>query len=392
MNILFLSRWFPFPPDNGSKLRIYHLLKGLSQFHTVTLLSFSDRPVPSPERMRQYEISSETQVVPWAEFNGKSMKSRLGFFSPTPRSLVDTYSPQMESLIRAALKKKNFDIVIASQLSMASYFSCFRNVPALFEEIELGALYEQVLKEHHLLKRLRYYLSWLKFRRYLSHLLDNFQSGTVVSQVESRILEGNLPKNGKVEVLPNCVDLRDYQNVTVHKKNNHIVFSGSFTYRPNHHAMQWFIQHVFPLVLREVPDAHLLITGDHAGLPIPNMRNVTLAGYVDDIRPLIASCDVSIAPIWSGGGTRLKILEAMAIGTAVVATSKGAEGLDVENGKHILIADEPRRFAEHVIELLRDRDLRKYISSNAARLVKDSYDWQVIMPRFLRLVEKTAAG
>ena len=104
--------------------------------------------------------------------------------------------------------------------------------------------------------------------------------------------------------------------------------------------MQWFVGRVFPLILEQIPDVELIITGDHANLPLPKTQNVTLAGYVDDIKSLVASCDVSLAPLWSGGGTRLKILEAMACGTSVVATSKGAEGLLVQNGRHLLITDE----------------------------------------------------
>jgi len=151
--------------------------------------------------------------------------------------------------------------------------------------------------------------------------------------------------------------------------------------------MQWFVREVFPLILKKVPDANLIITGDHANLPLPDMRNITLSGYVDDIKSLIASCNVSIAPIWSGGGTRLKILEAMAIGTPVVATSKGAEGLLVQDGKQILIADQPEKFAEHVIKILTDKELRDSLSANALQLIEENYDWKTIMPNFLRLLE-----
>jgi polysaccharide biosynthesis protein PslH len=393
MNILFLSRWFPFPPNNGSKIRIYHLLQGLSQLHHVTLLSFSDLPLPSPENLRQSKICSDIQIVPWKPFNGKSVKAQLGFFSSLPRSLVDTHSQQMEALIRNTLRKRKIDVVIASQLSMASYYPSFQGMPALFEEIELGLFYDQMSRGTNILKSLRGRLSWTKLHQYMSHLLGVFTSGTVVSGVEYRVLADNFQKHEhKIEILPNCIDLRDYQNIKVDRRTKHIIFSGAFSYPPNYQAMQWFILHVYPSIVKQVPDVQLIITGDHANLPLPKMDNVILAGHVDDVKSLIASCDVSIAPLWTGGGTRLKIIEAMAIGTPVVATSKGAEGLFVQNGEHILIADEPKKFAEHAIQLLRDRDLRSYISSNAARLVKESYDWQVTMPRFLRLVERTAAG
>jgi glycosyltransferase involved in cell wall biosynthesis len=117
---------------------------------------------------------------------------------------------------------------------------------------------------------------------------------------------------------------------------------------------------------------------------------VTLAGYVNDIGALIASSAVSLAPLWSGGGTRLKILEAMAIGTPVVATSKGTEGLDARNEEDLLIADTPEHFADGVTRLLRDPKLHSHISSNARRLVMEKYDWMGVMPGLLSLIERVS--
>jgi glycosyltransferase involved in cell wall biosynthesis len=393
MKILFLSRWFPFPPDNGSKIRIHNLLQGLSQRHAVSLLSFCDQPLPTQELLEQQKICSEIHIVPWKPFDRRSPKARVGLLSPIPASLVDTHSPQMESLIRLTLEKNKFDLIIASQITMASYYSSFQGIPAIFEELELGLFYEQSFTETHPLKRIRGQLSWIKLQMYLDHLLKAFTSITVVSEKERYLLASHLQSHSdKIKVLPNSINLQEYTNIPVIRKPCHIIFSGSFTYGPNYSAIVWFINHVFPRVLKQIPEAQLVITGDHAGLPLPSDKNITLAGYVDDIKSLIGSCDASIVPLWSGGGTRLKILEAMAIGTPVVATTKGAEGLTVENGKHILIADEPAHFAECVIRLLCQDDLRELLSSNAKKLMQEVYDWQVVMPRFLGLVEKTAQG
>jgi glycosyltransferase involved in cell wall biosynthesis len=331
-------------------------------------------------------------VVPWREFDPGSSRARLGFLSFTPRSIIDTFSPEMAQAITKSLSAHKYDLVIASQLSMASYRPYFRNIPAIFEEVELG-LSQDGIRDVNPLKRLRNAITWLKLRAYLSELLNSFQACTVASEPEQRLLGSNfsLPKV-LVEVVPNCVDVNTYEIPRLGQIPNQLIFSGSFRYHPNYEAVLWYLENVHPYVLQEIPEANLVITGDHAELPLPTASNVRLVGFVDDIKSLISSSSASIAPLLSGGGTRLKILEAMAIGTPVIATAKGTEGLRVQNGKHLLIADEPARFAESVIRILRDKELGKQISSNARQFVRENHDWSTAMPKFLRLVEKAVSG
>jgi len=392
MRILFLSRWFPYPSDNGSKIRIHNLLKGLSQFHEVTLLSFYDPRENTLEDIQKYPFCSEVQVIPWKPFDATSKKARVGLFSSSPRSLLDTHSPQMEMLIRDSVSSQKFDLIIASQLTMASYYPVFGDVPAIFEEVELGLYLDQAFNHGSWIRRIRLMLTWLKLKRYFSRLLAAFSLYTVVSEQERQIFVDNFKRyKQKVKVFPNCINLDEYQGIHGTSDGCKLIFAGSFRYRPNYDAMQWFIRDVYPLILQKHPEVQLLITGDHADLPLPRTKNVTLTGRVDDIKSLIASCTVSIAPLWSGGGTRLKILEAMAMETPVVATSKGAEGLMVRDGEHIFITDEPLIFAEDVMKLLNERELRDRLSSNALQLVRHHYDWPTMIPIFLSFVEQLTA-
>jgi glycosyltransferase involved in cell wall biosynthesis len=214
----------------------------------------------------------------------------------------------------------------------------------------------------------------------------------VASEPERQLLLSNfsLPRL-TLEVVPNCVDISLYQSQQPQHRPNQLIFSGSFRYHPNYEAALWYIENVHADVLKEIPDANLVITGDHANLPLPTAPNVRFVGFVDDIKSLISSSSASIAPLLSGGGTRLKILEAMAIGTPVISTAKGTEGLMVQNGKHLLIADEPAKFAESVVRILRDQELGRQISSNARQFVRENYDWSMAMPKFLSLAEKAAS-
>lgn len=386
MNILFLSRWFPYPMNNGSKIRIYNLLRGLSRHHEVTLLSFADQPGVSPEAPEIRAVCSKVEVVPWREFDPNTWRARLAILDPKPRSVVDTFSPGMAGAITRVLSEGRFDLVIASQLQMAAYYPYFRNVPAVFEELEIGLFHDRAFSADGRI-RLRQALTWFKLRTYLSHLLDSFQAVTVASAQERQLLLRNFPGFKKpVETIPNCLNMDEYEDIHTEKQANTLIFTGPFKYHANYEAMKWFVGEVFPLVLERVPDAHLIITGDHQNLPLPSTKNITLAGYVDDVKSLVASSTVGIAPLLSGGGTRLKILEAMALGTPVVATSKGAEGLDARRGEHLLIADSAGDFAESTVRLLREVGLRQQFAANSQRLVREKYDWAGIMPAFLQLL------
>jgi len=376
--------------NNGSKIRVYNLLRGLSQHHDVTLLSFADQPDVSLEVPEVREICSKVVIVPWKEFDPNTFRARLAILSLKPRSIVDTFSPEMAEAITKILNEQNYDLIIASQLQMAAYYRYFKNIPAIFEEFEIGLFHDRAFSLDGRI-RIRHALTWFKLRRYLSQLLDSFQACTVTSKQERYLFVRNFSSHkSQVEVVPNCLDLSEYQDIKTKEKPNTLIFSGPFKYRVNYRAMLWFIREIFPLILEQVPDVQLIITGDHENLALPPSQNVTLTGYVNDIKSLIASCSISIAPLLSGGGTRLKILEAMALGTPVVATSKGAEGLDVISGENILLADSPADFANCVKSLLKNEGLRQELAKNARDRVQKSYDWEETLSDYEVLVQSVA--
>ena len=390
MRILFLSRWFPHPTDNGSKLRIRNLLKGLSNRHEISLISFIDADKVDFDRAELRTICEDVKIVPWRPYNPNSKRALMGFVSLTPRSHVDTFSQEMVDHIEKTITNERFDLIIASQWEMARYYPHFGDVPALFEEVELGVYYGRFNDTESLTERMRHGLTWYKQRRYLSRLLPIFRASTVVSEEEKHLLNQAVPGHGRTEIIPNCIDLTSYSSVREEPQDNRLIFTGPFSYPVNYWSILWFLDNVYPHIREEVPEVSLAITGDPDSKTVPPNAGVRQTGFVDDVRPLIASSWASIVPLQSGGGTRLKILEAMALRTPVVTTSKGAEGLNVKNGETVLIADEPREFATAVVRLLKNRDLRDQLADNAYQLVSKHYDWAGVMPRFLQLVEETA--
>lgn len=392
MRILFLSSWYPDPPDNGSKLRVLHLLRGLAQTHEVSLLSFTQKGHANEKTGLLQAICREVQTVPWQPYVPQSWRARLGLMGLTPRSLAATYVPEMAQRIRQTLAKEHIDLVIASELGTARYADCFQGHPALFEEVEVGLFAEQAARAASLQQRLRHHLTWAKHRRYLARTLRRFCACTVVSAREQALVAQAVPGYGAIEVIPNCVDLAAYADVSETPAAHSLIFTGSFRYFANHEAMDWFVRAVYPQIQAQVPDVTLTITGDPAGKSLPPAANMIQTGIVDDIRPWIARAGCSVVPILSGGGTRLKILEALALRTPVVTTTKGAEGLAVEHGVHLLIADTPHAFAEAVLRLLQEPGLRDRLADAGYRLVQTQYDWRAKTPRLLELVERVAGA
>jgi glycosyltransferase involved in cell wall biosynthesis len=315
----------------------------------------------------------------------------ISALNPRPRFIVETWSDEYASRIQRELEQEYYDGVIASQFDTAAYAPCFARHPALFEEVELGLMYGQYSGATDAAHRLRYGLMWKKHSRYLNSLLKHFAAATVASVQERKLLRSIAPGFDAIEIVPNCVDLPEYAGVTLEPEPGRLIFTGAFTYHANYEAAIWFVNEVYPHVKAQHPATKLTITGNHAGLPFPHRPDVTLTGFVPDVRPLIAGAWAAIVPMQQGGGTRLKILEAMALGVPVIATSKGAEGLDAEPGRHLLVADEPAEFAEAVVRLLRSPARRQSLVDEALKLVARRYDWQVVASQFLALIDRVVS-
>jgi len=388
MRVLFVSAWFPHPPLNGARRRVHQELHTLASQHEVALLSFADRADVDVTAPALRSLCHTVQVLPRPSFDPTSWRSRLAWLAPQPRSLTATFSAPMAEAVRRAVR--GCDVAIASQISCAAYAPYFDGVPALCDELELGALHGQ-LSHPDALQRWRARLMWRKYRYYLRHLLRRFRACTVVSERERTLLAGVVGTALPIYVLPNGVDADAYPHDTTRQPDT-LLFTGSLRYAPNHDGMRWFIGAVWPRIRLARPAARLLITGDGTELGLPPAAGIERTGMLDDIRPLLSTATLAIAPIFAGGGTRMKILEAMAAGTPVVASTKGVEGIDAIAGEHLLVADDPGEFAAHIVALLTDTGLRRRLSDAGRELVRSRYDWRTLGPQFEALVTSVARG
>lgn len=387
MHILFLSRWFPLPATNGSKIRISNLLRGLASEHQVTLLTFYGEGENINGQLPLDDICHQMHAFQWQPFDPSSSQQQRALFSVTPRSVAQNFSPEFADCIKGIVQSKKIDLIIASQFSMANYAPYFGDVPAIFEEVELSLYSEKFSKTKRITTKMRHRLMWAKHKAYMRKLTKRFAYCTVASEQERHNLARIMDSRSNIAVIPNSVDATHYTAYRgVKKHENTLIFTGAFTYHVNHVAMRWFLAKVYKLIQMQNPAVQLRITGDHANLSLPPATNVVRTGFVDDIKQEIAAATIAIVPLLHGGGTRLKILEAMLLRTPVVSTSKGAEGLDCVHGTHLLIADTAAEFAAAVNQLLSDSELRDNLVTNAHELIMQKYDWSRVLPEFLQFV------
>jgi glycosyltransferase involved in cell wall biosynthesis len=397
VRILFLSTWFPYPPDNGAKLRSYHLMRALTQDHKVTLVSFAhDKAMPA-DAGDLPALCAGLHVVPLDPFGANKAGTLRTFLSSLP--VASRPIPIMSRSIAEVSQDTPFDAVVASHEMMANY--ALESCPGAARILEthnslIRWMQERYQNARRPSERLRTWASWRKHRRYEAGLFRRFCLVTVVSSAD---LDATTTAVGegitRVEVVPNGVDCSFNRPGLAQPQPNSLVYNGSLTYSANRDAMAYFLDAIYPLVRRKVADVTLTITGSTAGVDLSTLPldgTVRLSGRVPDIRPQVARAAVCVVPLREGGGTRLKILEAMALGTPVVSTTKGAEGLDVIHGEHLLLADEPERFARYTAELMSSPELRLHLTTNARRLVERAYDWGTIGRRFVSLVEEAVHG
>lgn len=395
MNILFISPWFPEPQDNGAKLRFTNLLRGLRAGNEITLIAAIEPDLAAAaDTVRARDHCDRLCVVPWQPGPPQGKARLSSHISADPSAVFFARSLALEDEIARELANRRYDLAVFFQLSTAVHALPINTVPIMLEEIELGGYWSNMHLRRTALARLRASLFWHKVKRSLPLLLRRFQGCTVASQTEYKLLRSisRLPR--LVEIVPNCVDLGRYQEIDGHPSPDTLILPGSLTFPANYEGAAFFIQQVLPLIHNRRPDIRVLITGRPGVRPLPggSAENVALLGLVPDVRPLIADSWVCIAPQLSGGGTRLKILEAMALGTPVVATVKAAEGLDVEAGRHLLVADSPEAFADAVVRLCSDQRLRQQLAAEARLLVRERYDWRSVFPGYRALLDRVASA
>lgn len=387
----------PYPPHQGTNIRNYNLLRYLSDEYTIHLLTFhegSDPLVPDP-------LKEICQVVETVKNPAHSIPKRLVrlFFSPLPDVVYRKASPKLLERLKRLIAEHHYDIVHVEGIEVAQYGLWIANRrkgkgPRLvFGDQNAEYLLQKRAFETDI-RQPRYWgaafyslLQWGKLAYYEAKVCRAFDKVVAVSEADREALRKLVP-GLEIQVVPNGVDIGFYtqfvpQNPPLADWSPHaLVFTGKMDFRPNVDAALWFAQEILPKVKERYPDARFYVVGKN---PHPRLKaligrnDVVITGYVEDIRPFLAFASVFVVPIRIGGGTRLKVLEAMAMKKAVVSTTLGAEGYPFQHGRHLLLADEPDSFAEAVCRLLDDDVERARLGEEAFKLVDEKYRWERII-------------
>ena len=391
MKLLVVSTWFPYPPTNGSKLRAYHLLKGLAAAHRVQLLTFAEPGEATADAVAAlHSFCVSVRVV---EGNPAKAPSRLtlrGLLSETPRAYQQGFHPEMQALVQQHAAAA--DAVVALQIPSSLYLRGL-TVPTLLEELEVTSIVQQCEQASGLAKWRRR-LTVKKLAGFVSRLSRELDHLTVVSapEREAVIRMGCAPT--RVSVIPNGADPDDLDRPRPQALLPTVIYPGAPTYSPNLDASQWFARTVWPTVRARRPEARFTVTGGTDGVDLgelPSTPGVEFVGFVPDVKPLIASSRVCVVPLRFGGGTRLKVLEALALGTPVVATTKAVEGLEVEHGRHVLIADTAEQFGAEVLRLFDDPALAARLTAAGRELVQHRYAWPQLAARLGERLQEIAS-
>jgi glycosyltransferase involved in cell wall biosynthesis len=394
MKILYLLSEFPYPARGGGALRTLGLIRGAAAAgHEVHLLAFGSAAAMLNAETPLHKLCHSLQILPAPT---RTRLGRLGTLLLSEQADMERrfWSRAFLEALQGKLDQTLFDLIQFESLEMTPYFFYTHKYQpqakmiydAFNAESDIQRLaYETDRQQWRRFPLAAYsWIQWRRLQRYEHFLYQIIDAVMVVSEEDLNAIKA-LAGSAPLYLVPNGIDVQDYTTTPKNKiemKNPAVVFTGVMNYRPNVDAVLWFAQEVLPLL----SGVHFYIVGNQPTTAVKALGenpNITVTGFVPDVLPYLHQANAVIAPLRIGSGTRLKLLQAMAAGAGIVATSIGAMGLKVEHERELLIADTPASFAEAVRRLIQNELQRLELGSRAQVFVKSKFDWTVILPRLL---------
>ncbi|MCI0621691.1 MAG: TIGR03087 family PEP-CTERM/XrtA system glycosyltransferase [Acidobacteria bacterium] len=383
MRILFVCHRFPYPPVRGGKIRPFNMIRWLSREHEVTVASIarSDEELKNGRGIspfcHRYIGKRITPLRAW-------LQALACVFSTKPSSLGYFYVPELQAAIRETLQREPFDLIWVHCSSVSQYVSdwtrCHRVMD--FGDMDSEKWFQYARKRGFPLSFV-YLLEGAKLRRYEKQVALAFSQCTVTAPREQGTLESyNL--GVPVTLIPNGVDLDFFRNQTTNYEPRKVVFLGRMDYYPNIDGVTFFCEQVLPRVRQQIPDVSFTIVGSGPVSQVKRLgsiRGVTVTGEVPDVRPFVHDAAVSVVPLRLASGVQNKVLESMAMSVPVVATSPASSGVDAVAGQHLLVDDSPDGFADKVVSVLRNPNLRQRLAMAGRERVEERHSWHACLQK-----------
>jgi sugar transferase (PEP-CTERM/EpsH1 system associated) len=387
MRILWLKSDLLLPLDKGGRLRTWHLMRHLARRHDITYLSFAEHG-QERDAAGMREVAKRIVTVPRSDPAKRSllfyMDAARYLANPVPYAVAKYRSAAYKVQLQSLLRENAFDLLVCDFLVPAVNLPKTLPCPAVIftHNVESEIWRRHADTKATVAARWLYRMQHKRMLRFEEDALARFDGIVAVSDADrdtfKRLFPALAPK--PFWVVRTGVDTQYFAPSAAEPREPHLVFTGSMDWLPNEDAMTHFCHDVLPLIREQEPRVRLSIVGR---APTPAVRAlasdaVEVTGTVDDVRPYMEKASVYVVPLRIGGGTRLKIFEAMAMGKAVVSTTVGAEGLPVTDGRDAILADGPRAFADAVVSLVRDAGRRTALERAARSLVVEQYDWSAV--------------
>jgi sugar transferase (PEP-CTERM/EpsH1 system associated) len=399
MKILWVKAGGLVPPDTGGKIRSYNILRELARHHSVTFFSFygAHKNDLHPELKNSFD---RVVCIPLDLPAPRGLRELCDYsariFVREPYGITKYCQPQVRHELRRLIQQEHHDVILCDFLAAAGAIPWDYPCSKVLFTHNVEAV---IWRRHYEVARnpLWKALAWREWRatkaaeeKYLC-LADHVLT---VSENDRDFFATFLdPK--RLTVIPTGADTEYFRPFAQQEAPDSLVFTGSMDWLPNDDAILYFVKEVLPLVAQQIPQVSLCVVGRKPSRRLRELanseKNIQLTGWVEDVRPYLARAAVCIVPLRIGGGTRLKIFEAMSMAKPVVSTTIGAEGLPVRHGENILLADEPNKFAASVVSLLRDPAQRKRLGQASRKLVEENYSWVCVAKGFAEVLNNIAA-
>lgn len=386
--LLFLCQTLPYPPDGGVNIRTFNLLRILARAFDVTALCFFRRSARASAEAVRHGVAKLNEFADVEAFPIPQEHSRRRLLVDHVRSVLErrvytVYAYDSEAYrnrLRTLLRNQRFDLVHVDSLDLSGYLADLPDIPVVcgHHNIESALLRRRAAFESSHIRRGYLRLQAKLMEREEQHWASRVDLNLTVSDADRRRLE-DIAEGARVVTVPNGVDTSEFRPAS--DAEDGIVFVGGATWFPNRDALAYFAKDILPRIRDARLDANVTWIGRASEALRAEFRDtdgIELTGYVDDIRPYVQRAACYVVPLRVGGGTRLKILDAWAMGKALVTTSIGCEGLDARDGFNALVRDAPEQFADAVVRILSDAELRTHLGRNARRTAEEIYDWDVV--------------